>query len=721
MNRISSRDSLNTANPFADYISKFPQNVHKCNIVEPSEVCDTCQLCEGVPKKLSITSITSNINDQFVNVLDFSKFGGVEKLHTLADANSTRTLPSPWFADLRYSINVGLFHSYPSVMKEVLTSEHVKNTIESQLNADESNSKDLKNRVCAFFCEIKASISKFTCRICSYALYKIFRRLMKTMLVKPSEMEKIKQAEESGIPLVYLPLHSSHLDYLILTWLAWHWKISLPHIASGNNLDLGFGFGYLLRATGAFFLRRQINSEDLSGKDVLYRAVIYSYITELLKKRMPIEFFIEGTRCRFGKALLPKNGLISNICDSVNEGSVLDVYIIPVSYTYEQTVEGIFMDELMGKQKQKESVFGVIKNVFEAFKYKKQCGNVRVNFGTPTLLSTYFNAMKNNLQESIELDYPFNLISYRELLPWHDANTPHRNIIRAIGYHVVYDATMQSSISIVCIVSSLLLCKYRNGVRMEELARQFSMLAREVTKKKFDIVGYDPERDDPYRALQEAFIHIEKAVFFENETVHIKDCFVQIKNTHDAFIELAYYKNGIVPVFMIESTIALSYLSLSSNTQMNTIINNALILCTILKYEAIFCKPCQNMRQQVENVYCKMFGVGDGDNYTIDHIKYCANIMRPFLHTLYVSLESIIVSPCIVTNENLFIRQFLQNHTKSSPNQSIYEESLNSDSLYNSIKYMKNKKIISPEFTLINPKLADELMSILKTTLIQTM
>ena len=209
---------------------------------------------------------------------------------------------------------------------------------------------------------------------------------MRRLLVNPTQLVKIKEAEETGIPIVYLPLHRSHLDYLLITWTVWHFGIRLPHIASGDNLNLS-GLGWLLRATGAFFIHRRLDPLDNTNTNEIYRAVLNSYLVEILKSNMSLEFFLEGTRSRFGKTLLPKNGLISNVVDAVEAGVIPDVYLVPVSYSYDNIVEGIFHEELMGIRKEKESVLGVIRGIFKGFGKRGKCGTVTIDFGTPCRLT----------------------------------------------------------------------------------------------------------------------------------------------------------------------------------------------------------------------------------------------------------------------------------------------------------------------------------------------
>ncbi|KJH44204.1 Acyltransferase [Dictyocaulus viviparus] len=230
-------------------------------------------------------------DQNYVDLLEFPKFGGMP-YPMLPGAHP----PSPWFADLRYSLFTTLPHTYPSVYKEVMESKRVAHVVKTEKEGNPTMSKyQLRKRVKKFYSEIRATLSRFICRICGYLLFKVFRHLMTRILVSPQQISKIIEAEKTGTPLVYLPLHRSHLDYLLITWTAWHFGLRLPHIASGDNLNLS-GLGWLLRSTGAFFIRRRINKHNDSGRDLLYRAVLHSYIEQLLRKGLSIEFFVEGTR-----------------------------------------------------------------------------------------------------------------------------------------------------------------------------------------------------------------------------------------------------------------------------------------------------------------------------------------------------------------------------------------------------------------------------------------
>ena len=80
-----------------------------------------------------------------------------------------------------------------------------------------------------------------------------------------TELNKIKKKLITG-----------HVDYLVISWLFFHINISLPFVASGDNLAMPL-VGSLLRNSGAFYIRRQF------GDDAIYRAVVNEYMTQLLE------------------------------------------------------------------------------------------------------------------------------------------------------------------------------------------------------------------------------------------------------------------------------------------------------------------------------------------------------------------------------------------------------------------------------------------------------
>ncbi|WKY11875.1 hypothetical protein Q1695_003445 [Nippostrongylus brasiliensis] len=669
----------------------------------------------------------------YVDVFDFSKFGGIP--YPVLDGAQK---PSPWFADLRYTIATPLPHSYPGVYEEVIESPRVAAAIQSQIDgSDPASEKTLQRKVVTYYYEIRATLSRFICKICGYLLFKVFRRLMTHLLVSPQQMKLVVEAEKTGTPLVYLPLHRSHLDYLMITWTAWHFGLRLPHIASGDNLNLS-GLGWLLRATGAFFIRRRIDENDEGGRDISYRAVLHSYIEQLLGKGLSIEFFLEGTRCRFGKSQLPKHGLISNIVKAVQEHTIEDCYLVPVSYTYDSVAEGVFLDELMGVPKKRESVLGVLYGVLRSFGKPKRCGAVRMHFGTPVLLSDYMSALQEALAANSatpQLSCIPHVASYRELVPWHSGHThtpDDRTLIRAIGYHVVKEAQSIVSISLVSVVSSLLLCKFREGVAMEVLAADCQWLCDQILLDGSDVVGWRNGETCGQSAVQYALPFIRSSV---ERTV---DLDVEEGNrvapiqTHRQLINLAFNKNALVPLFALKSAIGLALISRDSDrTRFEDIVEDTALICDCMQFEIIFYKPCENLRSLIMATLGKQglshaqFGLlslmldeevfAGGDTFHLkfrdalsrEIVLFYSNFLRPFLQSLYIVVDRVL-SGDVKEKQLTTVRHWCSAYVEQSCQTpfTLLLEAVNSDSFRNSLRLLLHKGIISDDLQVVQMQYA---------------
>uniref|UniRef100_A0A0N5APW0 PlsC domain-containing protein n=1 Tax=Syphacia muris TaxID=451379 RepID=A0A0N5APW0_9BILA len=614
---LNNRPSPGTAVPDV-FHSNLSRSVYSCpNCFSTSALSDPCN---------------------YINVLDIPKYG---RIPVPQDADNS--LPSRWLSDLRYTISTPLPHQYPNVSKKILSTERVRVVMEDVAGIEGLSITAIRKRATIIVNQMKAKISKIICKTIAYILFKVFRRIMSHLLVCPAQMEAVKRADKSGIPLVYLPLHRSHLDYLLITWTVWHWGIQLPHIASGDNLNLS-GLGWVLRGAGAFFIRRRIGDEPAAAVDMLYRTILNSYMCEILRQKMPLEFFLEGTRSRFGKTLLPKNGLISSIVEAVQQ--------VPVSFTYEQLAEDMFFEELMGKQKTRESVWGSVKGMWRSIGIGR-CGAVRMHFGAPVLLSEYLKKLRSvyvNGSEQFSLNSKDDGCSYRELLPWHQGN-PDSSLIRAIGSHVVYDAQLQASVSICSVVSTLLLCKYECPGRLQSLRADLRWFCDYLVYRGFDVLGWvNGEVTSEQLTLQRVLPILESSLLMDDNSFEVRACHVEI-------LRLAYYKNAILPALSLTAVVALAFLSHRSAGQISDhlVIETSLLLCDLLQFEMIFCKPCENLKEKIAkevddlNTDCvnqfRVEVVLENNNSKVvsgeaeNKLRFFANIIKPFLYSLYLMTD----------------------------------------------------------------------------------
>ena len=49
---------------------------------------------------------------------------------------------------------------------------------------------------------------------------------------------KLVSSFQQNVPMVFLPVHKSHIDYLLITLILFCHNIKAPHIAAGNNLSI---------------------------------------------------------------------------------------------------------------------------------------------------------------------------------------------------------------------------------------------------------------------------------------------------------------------------------------------------------------------------------------------------------------------------------------------------------------------------------------------------
>ena len=230
----------------------------------------------------------------------------------------------------------------------------------------------------------------------SYPLLRVFRLLLSWVWnhiykgIEVNHAQAIRQANQSGAEIIYMPCHRSHMDYLLLSYLLFEQGLVPPQVAAGVNLNF-FPAGPIFRRSGGFFLRRTFKDSPL------YAEVFKAYFAMLFQKGYPIEFFTEGGRSRTGRLLPAKVGLLATSLQTYIDQPERNVMIVPVYIGYDHIMEvNTYMKELTGQKKQKESfwqVLGIIKKL-------GNFGRAFVNFGEPINIKQYLNQQAPNWQTS---------------------------------------------------------------------------------------------------------------------------------------------------------------------------------------------------------------------------------------------------------------------------------------------------------------------------------
>jgi glycerol-3-phosphate O-acyltransferase len=115
-------------------------------------------------------------------------------------------------------------------------------------------------------------------RFMAWTLHKIFKRIYEKVNVNSEMFDFLRNVEkERKIPIVLLPTHRSYVDFLIVSYIFFLYKLKLPYIISDEVLLNTTLIPFLIKSSGAFFFR-----PTKFKKSSLYQAIFSEYIHRLL-------------------------------------------------------------------------------------------------------------------------------------------------------------------------------------------------------------------------------------------------------------------------------------------------------------------------------------------------------------------------------------------------------------------------------------------------------
>ncbi|KAH8330612.1 hypothetical protein KR067_005654 [Drosophila pandora] len=271
----------------------------------------------------------------------------------------------------------------PQKLKQhVLKSEKLRSIVEHYAKESGQSVKQLEQQAKAIIEEIGLERNMAIIRWCGIAITAIGKRICDGFYVNSASMANVRK-DMGKCPVLYLPSHRSYMDFILMSYICYYYDIEIPGIAAGMDFHSMFGMGTMLRKTGAFFMRRSFSNDELYWD--IFREYMYALVASY---HIGVEFFIEGTRSRNFKALVPKIGLLSMALLPYFTGEVPDVMVVPVSVAYERVLEEqLFVYELLGVPKPKEST----KGFFKALKIiDERFGKMFLDFGEPISVREFF-------------------------------------------------------------------------------------------------------------------------------------------------------------------------------------------------------------------------------------------------------------------------------------------------------------------------------------------
>lgn len=126
-------------------------------------------------------------------------------------------------------------------------------------------------------------------------LKKLFGRLYEDIFINLPGVDRVRNVAKDGTPIIYIPTHRSYMDFLLVSYLCFIYRLPIPYIAAGDDflesvsrvrktspkltlptIDRLTIVRWLFRHSGAFFIRRTFHGDDL------YKTLFSEYVRQLL-------------------------------------------------------------------------------------------------------------------------------------------------------------------------------------------------------------------------------------------------------------------------------------------------------------------------------------------------------------------------------------------------------------------------------------------------------
>lgn len=392
----------------------------------------------------------------------------------------------------------------------------------------------------------------------------IITRIYDGLVVDQEGFERVREAARLG-PLVLVPSHKSHVDYLILSAVFFSRGLAVPLIAAGDNLSF-FPLGTIFRHSGAFFIRRTFKGNKL------YPHIVDAYVRKVLAEGHNLEVFIEGGRSRTGKLLPPKLGILSMVVDAGLKLPETPIQFVPISIGYERLVEeGSYVHELEGGEKKAEDIGGLLR--------------------TPKVLQSRYGRLYLQFGEVFELG------ALRREAVQLDADEPdvdgvagdlspsqRRAVVQRIAHRITYEINRVTAVTPASLMATALLTQRHEVASMPDVRRAADDMVHAFQRFGAPIGKAILDREDKLRTdtlegaleLFESGRLITKTGSGDAARIHVLPA---------RRLALEYFKNNVIHFFVPSALVASSLAALGWQADMSTLRERVRLLSRFFKYE----------------------------------------------------------------------------------------------------------------------------------------
>ncbi len=295
----------------------------------------------------------------------------------------------------RKSITGPILKSRQEITEDILTRKSLREYLADYAAKNNIPLYKINKKAASYIKEIAANYNMRVIKTLSVVLNWVFKNIFDGLVANQDEINRMRE-KSTEAPLILIPCHKSHLDYLLLPYLMFKNNMPCPHIAAGKNLSF-WPLGPIFRGGGAFFIRRTFKGAEL------YTKIFGAYLEKLLYEGFNLKIFIEGGRSRTGKLLSPRPGGLGMIIKAYLNGACDNLYFVPVFVGYDRVLEeDAYLKEIEGGKKSPETLKGLINT--RKF-LKKKYGKVYIKFDDPLSFKDYLKEKKVDLSRATDEEY----------------------------------------------------------------------------------------------------------------------------------------------------------------------------------------------------------------------------------------------------------------------------------------------------------------------------
>ena len=465
-----------------------------------------------------------------VNLKDFINRPEIEQLDSEFQTHRLRSHLVEILNRQRKSITGPVLKSRQEITEDILTRKSLREYLAQYAVENNLTLRKTHKKAAGYIKEIAANYNLQVINFASWLLTWVFKNIFEDLVVNQTEINRMRE-KSTEAPLILVPCHKSHLDYLLLPYVMFKNNMPCPHIAAGKNLSF-WPLGPLFRRGGAFFLRRTFQGAPL------YTKIFAAYLEKLLYEGFNIKIFIEGGRSRTGKLLAPKPGGLAMLINAYNNGACDNLYFVPVFIGYDHVLEeDSYLKEIEGGKKQPETLKGLI----NARKFlKKKYGKVYMKFNEPISLKDYIQDKNIDLSK----------ISKQEYI----------GFVKTFGYKLINAINTNAVATPHGIVASAVLnCSKNSFVKKQMIARvtTYMNILTFLNTEVSDALLVDP--DNALNAVINDFISRDFIELADEDDKDITENTVFIVKDNKRAI-LDYYKNSVISFFVYFSYTAVAIL-----------------------------------------------------------------------------------------------------------------------------------------------------------------